>query len=110
MYDMYSSCAIIAGLLDITVGFSCLKLLPWVALVLKNGTFGCPEAMLGDNGTSYQKTGRMVTLIMPVHLDRVCYRIFQAEVLLKHLDEESFSSRYTVKMQFQHTHFSYASR
>ncbi|GBM16939.1 hypothetical protein AVEN_267329-1 [Araneus ventricosus] len=28
----------------------------------ENGTFGRPEAVLGENGTGYQKTGHMVTL------------------------------------------------
>ncbi|GBO23065.1 hypothetical protein AVEN_169001-1 [Araneus ventricosus] len=30
----------------------------------ENGKFGSPEAVLGDKGTGYQKTGRMVTLDM----------------------------------------------
>ncbi|GBN99646.1 hypothetical protein AVEN_9219-1 [Araneus ventricosus] len=38
-----------------------LKLLPWVS-PSENGTFRQPEAVLGNNGADYLKTGRMVTL------------------------------------------------
>ncbi|GBN79718.1 hypothetical protein AVEN_23245-1 [Araneus ventricosus] len=57
MCNKYSACSVIAGLLHITVGVflflasSCLKLLSWVCSLSENGSFGRPEAVLGDKGT-----------------------------------------------------------